>query len=81
MATQTIASPTDDLQRARQQESARTPDATPPQPDSTAPQPSHERIAERAYRRFEARGRTDGLDLQDWLDAERELEELLSDGE
>jgi hypothetical protein len=81
MATQTIARPTDESQPASQQESARTPDATPPQPDSRPPQPPHERIAERAYRRFEARGRSDGLDLQDWLDAERELEELLSDRE
>jgi hypothetical protein len=35
--------------------------------------PSHEEIAERAYQLYEARGGTDGDDLHDWLDAEREL--------
>ena len=30
-------------------------------------------IARRAYERYEARGRTDGYALDDWLDAEREL--------
>lgn len=29
-------------------------------------------IARRAYRRFEARGRTDGDDQSDWFEAERE---------
>ncbi|MGE3513117.1 MAG: DUF2934 domain-containing protein [Vicinamibacterales bacterium] len=29
-------------------------------------------IARRAYRRFEARGRTDGNDQSDWFEAERE---------
>jgi hypothetical protein len=32
-----------------------------------------ERIAQRAYERFEERGRQDGRDLDDWLEAEREL--------
>ncbi len=27
----------------------------------------------RAYKRYERRGRTDGHDLQDWLDAESEI--------
>jgi hypothetical protein len=31
-------------------------------------------IAARAYRRFEERGREHGHDLDDWLEAERELE-------
>jgi hypothetical protein len=35
--------------------------------------PSHDQIAQLAYRRFEARGRVDGHDLDDWLMAEREL--------
>jgi hypothetical protein len=33
----------------------------------------HERIALRAYQLYEARGRGDGLDLQDWLEAEQEI--------
>ena len=32
-----------------------------------------EHIAQRAYERFEARGREVGRDLDDWLEAEREL--------
>ena len=32
-----------------------------------------ESVALRAYRRFEARGREHGHDLEDWLEAEREL--------
>jgi len=38
------------------------------------------RIAGRAYWLYEARGRRDGFDLQDWLQAEREIsgsEEIL----
>ena len=34
---------------------------------------SRERIAARAYELWEARGRTDGNDLEDWLKAETEL--------
>ncbi len=33
----------------------------------------HEAIGRRAYELFEARGREHGHDLEDWLDAEREL--------
>jgi hypothetical protein len=33
----------------------------------------HERIALRAYQLYEARGSADGLDVQDWLEAEREI--------
>jgi hypothetical protein len=32
-----------------------------------------QRIALRAYELFEARGCVDGFDLQDWLQAEREI--------
>jgi hypothetical protein len=32
-----------------------------------------EKIAARAYELYEARGRQDGLDVQDWLQAEREI--------
>lgn len=34
---------------------------------------SYEEIAERAYELYEARGREDGRDMDDWLEAEREL--------
>jgi len=32
-----------------------------------------EQIAQRAYELYEARGREDGHDLEDWLRAEREI--------
>ena len=32
-----------------------------------------QRIALRAYELYEARGRVDGFDVQDWLQAEREI--------
>ena len=32
-----------------------------------------DRVAQRAYERYEARGRQDGNDMEDWLEAEREL--------
>jgi outer membrane protein TolC len=35
--------------------------------------PSEDEIARRAYERYEARGREDGHALDDWLDAERDL--------
>jgi hypothetical protein len=34
---------------------------------------SNDDVARRAYKRYEANGRADGNDLDDWLDAEREL--------
>lgn len=39
---------------------------------------SQEEIARRAYEKFEARGGRHGNDLQDWLDAERELKTQVS---
>jgi len=39
---------------------------------------SQEEIAQRAYALYEARGREDGHDLDDWLEAERELLEQRS---
>jgi hypothetical protein len=33
----------------------------------------NERIARRAYQRYENRGRDDGRDQEDWFEAEREL--------
>jgi hypothetical protein len=35
--------------------------------------PDPERIAERAYQKYIERGGSDGRDLEDWLEAEREL--------
>jgi hypothetical protein len=53
----------------------------PPQASSGAPSPSTDDaprhdpdlIALAAYRRYEARGREDGRDMEDWLFAEREI--------
>lgn len=36
---------------------------------------NQERIAARAYERYIERGRDDGHDVDDWLEAERELRE------
>jgi hypothetical protein len=38
-----------------------------------AKQSSHEQIARRAYELYLSRGAADGLDVQDWLEAERQL--------
>ena len=37
--------------------------------------PTQEEIEQRAYKLFLARGAGDGRDLQDWIQAERELQE------
>jgi Protein of unknown function (DUF2934) len=39
---------------------------------------TQEEIAQRAYALYEARGREDGHDLDDWLEAERQLLEQRS---
>jgi hypothetical protein len=36
-------------------------------------EPTTEQIAQRAYEIYQARGGTEGQDLEDWLQAEREL--------
>ena len=38
-----------------------------------SPEVTQEKIAQRAYSLYEARGRQEGHDLDDWLQAEREL--------
>ena len=48
--------------------------------DTTAATIDPERIANRAYERYMARGGADGQDLEDWLEAERELEQEQHDG-
>ena len=35
--------------------------------------PTHEEIAQRAFALYEQRGTADGRDLDDWLEAERQL--------
>jgi hypothetical protein len=40
----------------------------------------HEKIAQRAYEKWVKRGRPHGTDMQDWLDAERELRVEFSRG-
>ena len=42
--------------------------------EQARPAVSEEQIAERAYALYEARGREHGHDLDDWLQAQRELE-------
>jgi Protein of unknown function (DUF2934) len=49
--------------------------STPPPTQSSQPQPSRlSRIARRAHEIYEARGGQDGKDLDDWLQAEREVD-------
>jgi hypothetical protein len=42
-------------------------------PQSSSSEPSEEEIRRRAYQRYLERGGGDGMDFQDWLEAEREL--------
>jgi hypothetical protein len=42
-------------------------------PTTTAAEPNIEQIAQRAYEIYQARGGNDGQDVEDWLQAEREL--------
>jgi hypothetical protein len=44
-----------------------------PAPNSTSPTDIDERIRRRAYEIYEQRDRIDGLDLDDWLQAESEI--------
>jgi hypothetical protein len=44
-------------------------------PSFTESRPEADRIAQRAYERYEARGREDGHDMEDWFEAERELQQ------
>ena len=48
--------------------------ATPPNAPRDSGDINRERIANRAYELYMARGGADGQDLQDWLEAEREVE-------
>ena len=60
--------------RGRRDESQPANDNAPrslPQDDS--PRRDTDLVAQRAYERYEERGREDGHDLEDWLSAEQEL--------
>lgn len=41
--------------------------------DQQSPTAVEEAIRHRAYERYEARGRVDGFELEDWLEAEAEV--------
>jgi hypothetical protein len=43
------------------------------QPDATPSQELHDRIEQRAYQLYEERGGEPGHEVEDWLQAEREL--------
>jgi outer membrane protein TolC len=43
----------------------------------TAQTVTFEQIAQRAYQLYESRGRQEGSDLDDWLQAERELTQTI----
>lgn len=47
--------------------------ATPVTATSSSRVPTHEEIARRAYEIYVARGQTCGHELEDWIQAEREL--------
>jgi hypothetical protein len=49
--------------------------------DAIDPELRHRMISETAYRRYVERGYTDGDDVDDWLQAEAEVDELRPDRE
>jgi hypothetical protein len=50
------------------------PETTEPiSPQVTRPDPTHEDVQRRAYEIYLSQGRTEGRDLDNWLQAEREL--------
>jgi hypothetical protein len=53
-------------------------DETPGRMASVKREPTHEDIARRAYHLFETRGAAHGHDWDDWLQAERELQQETS---
>ena len=58
-------------QRQSDERPVQAQDARNPRPANDA---AHDDIARRAYERYEERGRQPGHDLDDWLEAEREIE-------
>ena len=60
---------------------AATPQMTPTStPTSTAVKVPHEKIAMRAYEKWCKRGRPQGTDKQDWIEAEAELRAEMTRG-
>lgn len=51
---------------------------TPELPRLDEPSFQSDQVARRAYERYEARGRGDGRDMEDWFEAERELRQSAS---
>ena len=63
--------------RARRQKQTGTDTMTPPASaaaQAASPQSRFERIAQRAYAIYERRGGDDGSSMDDWLQAEREID-------
>jgi hypothetical protein len=66
----------DRLQRQTEQQEKRVdrrPDEIEKKPSTLAPKSDEPTVQQRAYELYEQRGRTDGHDLDDWLQAEREI--------
>ena len=63
-------------ERTRQQADLSPDEQAAPQTagDTTAGVPDRDRVAMRAYELYQARGGTDGQELDDWLAAEREFQ-------
>jgi hypothetical protein len=59
--------------RTTKPEQVVTADDRPPRRTAARPTITDTEIARRAYDRYLARGREDGHDVEDWLQAEREL--------
>jgi hypothetical protein len=53
---------------------------TQPQQSGTQTQVPHDKIAMRAYEKWCRRGRPNGTDKQDWLEAEQELRQEMRGG-
>lgn len=75
--TTTASIPKEQSQTPRSQESKTTSPEAPrlaPAAPAAPPEPRLDRIARRAHEIYEARGGEHGKDLQDWLQAEREID-------
>ena len=57
---------------------SRTVKPSTPAPTTTPAKIPHEKIAQRAYEKWVQRGRPQGTDVQDWVEAEAELRAELS---
>ena len=65
---------TDDTARASDTSRETPPAGGQTSPRTSTPVPRIERIAKRAHELYEARGGTHGRALEDWLQAEREID-------